>query len=94
MAVFLAWLEDPAAVSLVMAAPGPWRELVEAGPGLVVVETDETVSRVYHEMKWLLPDSCALLVAPLSQRPKARGVTPGTVSWLRERLPLPDRHQP
>jgi hypothetical protein len=92
MAVCLAWLEDPSAVSAVMAAPGPWRELVEAGPGLVVVETDETVSRVYHEMKWLLPESCGLLVAPLSHRPKARGVTSGTVTWLRERLPLPDRH--
>lgn len=74
-----------------MSTPGPWRELLEAGPGLVLVETDETLSRVYHEIKWLLPDGCALLVAPLAARPKARGVAAGTVTWLRRRLPLPKR---
>lgn len=91
MAVCLAWLEDPAHAELVVAQRGPWRELVEAGPGLLLVETDETLSRVYHEIKWLLPEGAALLVAPLDRRPKARGVTAGTVSWLRDRLPLPDR---
>jgi hypothetical protein len=89
MAVCLAWLGDPAYVDAVTASPGPWREAVEVAPGLLLVETDETLSRVYHEMKWLLPDDCALLVAPLSERPKVRGVAPGTVTWLRERLPLP-----
>jgi len=91
MSVYLAWLGDPSAVDAVMTAPGPWREVIEAGPGLLVVESDDTLSRVYHEVKWLLPDDCALLVAPVAERPKARGVTGGTVSWLRERLPLPDR---
>ena len=91
MGVCLVWLGDPTAVDRVMTARGPWREVVESGPGLVLVETDETVSRVYHEIKWLLPDECALLVAPVEHRPKARGVTAGTVSWLRDRLPLPDR---
>lgn len=91
MSVCLVWLGDPTQVEVVMASPGPWREVIEAGPGLLVVETGETVSRVFHEIKWLLPDDCALLVAPVGERPKARGVTPGTVSWLRERLPLPDR---
>ena len=91
MAVCLAWLGNPATVGDVIASPGPWRELIEAGPGLLVIETDETVSRVYHELKDILPDDCALMVAPVSRRPKARGLTEGTVSWLRERLPLPDR---
>ncbi|HWI43990.1 MAG TPA: hypothetical protein VNS81_10235 [Nocardioides sp.] len=91
MSVCLVWLGDPAKVEVVMASPGPWREVIEAGTGMLVVETDETVSRVFHEIKWLLPDDCGLLVAPVGERPKARGVTPGTVSWLRERLPLPDR---
>ena len=90
MAVCLVWLEDPAGVEAVMTSPGRWREVVEAGPGLLLVEADETLSRVYHEIKWLLPDDAALLVAPLSERPKARGVTAGTVGWLRERLPLPE----
>lgn len=89
MAVCLAWLDDPEQVGVVMTAPGPWREVLEAGPGLMLIETEESLSRVYHEVKWLLPDDCALLVAPLAERPKARGVTSGTVSWLRDRLPLP-----
>lgn len=91
MTVCLVWLEDPDLVGEVVGAPGPWREILEAGPGLLLVETEETLSRVYHEIKWLLPRECALLAAPLAQRPKARGVTAGTVSWLRGRLPLPDR---
>lgn len=91
MAVCLVWLADPAHVQVVMTEPGPWREAVGAGPGLVVLETDETVSRVFHEVKWMLPDDAVLLVAPVEHRPKARGVAPGTVSWLRDRLPLPDR---
>ena len=89
MAVCLVWLEDAAGVEVVLASPGPWREVVEAGPGLLLVESDETLSRVYHEIKWMLPDDAALLVAPLAERPKARGVTAGTVRWLRARLPLP-----
>ena len=91
MSVMLAWLGDPAQASTVIAAPGPWTEMIEAGPGLLVVESDDTVSRVYHEIKWLLPDDCALMVAPVGRRPKARGLTEGTVSWLRDRLGLPDR---
>ena len=87
--VFLAWIGDPSAVELVMEARGPWREVVETAPGLVLIESEDSLSRVYHEMKWLLPDGCALLVAPLGGRPKARGLAAGTLSWLRARLPLP-----
>lgn len=88
--VCFVWLGDPSATDAVVGTPGPWREVLEAGPGLLLVETEETVSRVYHEVKALLPDSVALLVAPVHERPKARGVSAGTVGWLR-RLPLPDR---
>lgn len=91
MAICLAWLGDPTAAGDVLDAPGPWREIRPAGPGLLLVETTETTSRVYHELKSLLPADCALLVAPLDRRPKARGVATGTVSWLRSKLPLPDR---
>lgn len=37
----------------------------------------------------LLPDDGVHLLAPLSERRKARGVAPGTVSWLRPR-PAPE----
>lgn len=89
--VLLAWLGRPELSADVIASVGPWHELVEAAPGLLLVETDDTLSRVYHELKWLLPDDCPLLVAPIAERPKARGVASGTVTWLRRRLRLPDR---
>ena len=91
MRVCLVWLGDPDQAVTVIRSVGPWREVFEAGPGLLVIETDQTVSRVFHEIKWLLPADCSLLVAPVDRRPKARGVFAGTVSWLRARLPLPDR---
>ncbi|KRC49031.1 hypothetical protein ASE19_19280 [Nocardioides sp. Root79] len=94
MNVCLVWLGDPSAARHVLGEPGPWREVREAGPGLLLVETYETVSRVYHEVKWMLPDACPLLVAPVGWRPKARGLAAGTVSWLRNRLALPDRTRP
>jgi len=84
--VFVVWIADPAAAGLVAAEPGPWREVVEAAPGLLFVESDDTLSRVYHEVKWLLPDGCALTAAPLAGVPKARGLASGTVSWLRDHV--------
>ena len=90
MSVCLVWLGDPEQAHTVISTPGPWTEVFEAGDGLLVVETEETLSRVFHEIKWLLPGDCPLLVAPVVERPKARGVTEGTVSWLRRRLPLAD----
>ncbi len=65
---------------------GPWREVVVAAGGLVFVDSDDTLSRVYHELKWSLPDGVALVVAPVADLPKAKGLAPGTNSWLRKRL--------
>ncbi len=67
--------------------PGPWREVRPAAPGLVFVDSDDTLSRVYHELKWSLPDDSALVVAPLAAAPKLKYLHPGTQSWLRARLP-------
>ncbi len=52
-----------------------------------MVDSPETLSRVYHELKWSLPDGTALLVTPVIERPKLKGLPSGTTSWLRERLP-------
>ena len=64
---------------------GPWREVVVAAPGLAFVDSDETLSRVYHEVKWSLPDGAAVAVAPVAGRPKAKGLAPSTNSWLAQR---------
>ena len=54
---------------------------------LALVESPDTLSRVYHDLKWSLPDGTALLVAPLTERPKLKGLRAGTTTWLRDRLP-------
>jgi hypothetical protein len=81
--VYLAWTAADPPDDL----PGPWLEVRRAAPGLLLVESDDTLSRVYHELKWSLPDDVALLVAPLADRPKLKGLAPGTQGWLRDRLP-------
>ena len=51
----------------------------------MLVDSDDTLSRVYHELKWSLPDDSALVVAPIGGRPKLKGLAPGTTTWLRDR---------
>ena len=82
MTVYLAWTSVEVADDL----PGPWQEVRRAAPGLLLVDSDDTLSRVYHELKWSLPDDGPLLVAPLTERPKLKGLAPGTQTWLRDRL--------
>ena len=65
---------------------GPWREIVIAAGGLAFMDSDDTLSRVYHALKWSLPDGSALVVAPVADLPKAKGLFPGTNTWLRARL--------
>ncbi len=64
----------------------PWREVVAAAGGLAFVDSDDTLSAVYHALKWSLPGGVALAVAPVGDLPKAKGLAPGTNRWLRARL--------
>ena len=80
MTVFLAWTSaDPDTLS------GPWYELRPIAPGLLLMESEESLSTVYHALKWSLPDGAALIVSPVEHTPKSRGMAPGTTSWLRAR---------
>ena len=83
MTVFLAWASAPIPGDLA----GPWEELRVASEDLVLVESADTLSRVYHELKWALPEGTALVVTPVTVLPKLKGLPAGTVSWLRDRLP-------
>jgi hypothetical protein len=85
MTVYVAWTQEIPEKNL----PGPWTELRVAAPGLLLVESSDTLSRVFHELKWSLSEDAALFVAPLAATPKLRGLAPGTLSWLRERTPRP-----
>ena len=82
MSVFLAWTD---ARPVVAELEGPWLELREAAPGLLLIESVDSLSTVYHALKWSLPEGGPLIVAPLDRTPKLRGLAPGTTSWLRSR---------
>ena len=83
MTVYLAWTSGAVPSDLA----GPWEEICPAAPDLLLISSTESLSRVYHEFKWALPGEAALLVVPLADRPKLKGVRPGTQTWLRDRLP-------
>jgi hypothetical protein len=85
MTVYIAWVSELPEPHL----PGPWVELRAVAPGLLLVESDDTLSRVFHELKWALCEEARLFVAPLAGTPKLRGLEPGTLRWLRERTPRP-----
>jgi hypothetical protein len=78
--VFLAWTSEPPA-----DLEGPWREARPIASGLVLIDSPETLSVVYHALKWSLPRSAALIVSPVDRTPKSRGMAPGTTAWLRRR---------
>lgn len=84
MTVFLAWVSTPADDVLDDLA-GPWQEVRQIADGLLLVESTEHLSAVYHALKWALADDAALIVVPVHQTPKSRGMATGTTSWLRER---------
>ena len=87
MTVYVVWTSaDLNEVHPAQDLAGPWREIVIAAGGLGFVDSDDTLSQVYHAVKWSLPDGAALCVAPAADLPKAKGLAPGTNRWLRERL--------
>jgi hypothetical protein len=83
VAVFLAWTDSVVDVTM----PGPWVSMHRVADDVVLIETSASLSRVYHELKWSLPAGGALLVAPLTTRPKLARVATGTLTWIRTRLP-------
>ena len=88
MGVYLAWTsyEGVDADEL----QGPWEEVRVVAPGLVLVESKDRLSPVYHALKWCLPEGAALMVTPVVERPKLKGLNAGTTTWLRERVETQD----
>gem|GEM_PF-1082815 len=83
MLVYLAWCSE----SIPEDLAGPWVELRPLAGGLVLVESGDSLSRVYHEIKGAVADGAALIVAPLRDRPKLKGLPAGTTTWLKDRVP-------
>lgn len=82
MTVYLAWTSDA-----VQDLEGPWQEARPIAPGLLAVDSTESLSAVYHAIKWSLPHEASLMVVPVDQMPKSRGMAVGTTKWLRDRTP-------
>ena len=57
----------------------------ELAPGLLIVDSELTRSKLYHQVKWALPRGTALLVAPLADAPKFKGMEEGALKWVRAR---------
>ncbi|ASK89098.1 hypothetical protein [Sphingorhabdus sp. SMR4y] len=51
---------------------------------LYVIRSELTRSQLYHRIKWQLENGSPLLLAPLSDAPKFKGMNPGALKWLRE----------
>jgi hypothetical protein len=85
VSIYLAWTDAQFAEDL----PGPWTATHGAAPGVLLVDSQQSLSRVYHELKWSMPAGAALLVSPVAGRPKLTGLAPGTLSWLRARITAP-----
>ena len=64
--------------------PEPSPDLVELAPGLYLTESGRSRSQLYHAIKWRFEPG-RLLVAPLADEPKFKGMRPGALAWLRAR---------
>lgn len=54
-------------------------------PGLFLADSDDTQSRLYHDIKRWLGGDRALIVAPLADAPKFKGMADGALKWVRSR---------
>lgn len=52
---------------------------------LLLVASDLSQSKLYHRIKWQLPQATPLIVATLSGAPKFKGMARGAAAWLRAR---------
>lgn len=86
-ALYLLW-HDPAAAP---AAPLDWHgDAHPLAPGMWLVRSELTRSKLYHRIKWQLPEGAALLCAPLADDPqgwpKFKAMDAGALEWLRSGL--------
>lgn len=82
--IHLVWTAAPVEGGL---GEGPWAETFPLADTLHLVDGEAGRSAVYHAVKHALPPGTALLVAPLDQLPKFKGLAPGALAWLRGRHP-------
>lgn len=74
--LWLVWFDSDVALDR-------FQDACQLRAGLWLVRSDATRSRVYHCAKRSLPQGTALLVAPLADAPKFKGMAPGSLSFVR-----------
>ena len=77
--LYLGWVEGD---ELDEVPDGPWEDGFVLRPGLVLLVSEHSRSEVYHGLKWSQPEGRAVLLAPLADAPKAKGMAPGLQAWL------------
>ena len=82
--LYLLWFDRAAAGEVALDLHGDAHPLAE---GLWLVRSGLTRSKLYHRIKWQLPDGAALLLTPLADSregwPKFKGMEGGALAWLR-----------
>ena len=85
MTVFLAWSASRFGDEVVGVTAGPWREVWRVEDHVLLVDSDDSLSQVYHHLKWSFEDVPVLLVTACDAV-KAKGLPPGTQTWVEARL--------
>jgi len=67
-------------------AAGLADDAIELTDRLLAVDSVLSRSKLYHGIKVLQESDAPLLVAEISEPPKAKGLTAGAVAWFRDRL--------
>jgi hypothetical protein len=66
---------------------GPWVGIHPLDGGLLLIDSEQRRSVVYHALKRHLPRGTAVLVAELDRVPKLAHMAPGALRWARDRAP-------
>jgi hypothetical protein len=86
VSVYLSWSSEPFEDEVVGASAGPWREVRRVEDRVLLVDSDESLSQVYHHLKWSFADVVPTLLVVVCDDLKAKGLPPGTQTWVRARL--------
>jgi hypothetical protein len=81
--LYVAWEETGEVDATV---EGPWEDAIVLRPGLLLLDSAADRSAVYHALKHHLPEGTPLLVAPLADTPKMKGMSEGAHTWLHGRM--------
>lgn len=65
----------------------PAQQVCKLADGLYLAVSALSRSRLYHRIKRQLPQGAALLVAPLADAPKFKGMSPGALTFARSVWP-------